>query len=66
MLKLFGSLNGSLFIKGYVCMFLFMCTSVDVCAYVYVCMYICICACICVCKYICGKFSQRFDGFKVF
>lgn len=41
MLKLFGSLNGSLFIKGYVSMCVFICTCVDV--------YICICAYICMC-----------------
>lgn len=46
MLKLFGSLNGSLFIKGYVSMCVFICTCVDVCVYVYMCgcvyMYMCI------------------------
>lgn len=46
MLKLFGSLNGSLFIKGYVCICVFICTCVDVCVYVYMCgcvyMYMCI------------------------
>ena len=35
--KLFGSLNGSLFIKGCVCMCVFMCTCM--------CMHTCICMC---------------------